>query len=231
MGKTTPQPVYLLALESSGTTCGVGLCAGTEFLGAITLEVRQVHSRLLAPFCQRLLKDAGLEPGQLGGIVVSQGPGSFTGLRIGFSLAKGLAHALHIPLVGVPTPEVWAYQLGEAYNPVLSVVDAHRGELFFGIYRWQEGELVLEGELSRLPVAEVINRVQAPAWVTGPASHVLARHEQARGNLHLRFPAVQPPSFQMWALLARGWSRFQNKQFLDLESSEPLYMRTFKGVS
>ena len=231
MTKSTPEPPYLLGLESSGPTCGVGLCAGESFLGAITLEAPHIHSRLLAPFCQRLLRDADLEPSRLSAIVVSLGPGSFTGLRIGFSLAKGLAHALNLPLIGVPTLEVWAFQLGEAYNPVLVVVDAHRGEVFAGLYRWESGRLILQGHLERLPIADLERLIQEPTWLTGPAASLVAHHPDLKLPEHLQRPLVQPPSVQMWALLQRGLARFNQQEFLDLDRSEPLYMRTFKGVS
>jgi tRNA threonylcarbamoyl adenosine modification protein YeaZ len=84
-----------------------------------------------------VLAEADVRLADLARIAVSIGPGSFTGLRIGLSVAKGLALATGIPLVGVPTLEAYAHALGPAPDPIWPVLDARTGEIYAACFRWR----------------------------------------------------------------------------------------------
>ncbi|MEZ4762059.1 MAG: tRNA (adenosine(37)-N6)-threonylcarbamoyltransferase complex dimerization subunit type 1 TsaB [Calditrichia bacterium] len=128
------QPAYLLGIETSGITCAVGIANNDQLLIELAAGIKNIHSRVLSRFVNEAGQIAGIEAGDLAGVVVSAGPGSFTGLRIGYSVAKGVAHALQKPIIEVPTLDVWAYQTGAQSMPVLSVIDAHRGEIFAALF-------------------------------------------------------------------------------------------------
>src|SRR5207237_984200 len=103
------------------------------------------HSVLLPRALEALLAGQGKALGDLGGLVVGTGPGSFTGLRIGLASAKGLAYALSIPLVVVSSLEAMAHEAGPGEGLLVPTLDARRGEVYYGRFRWAEGGLqVLE---------------------------------------------------------------------------------------
>lgn len=93
----------ILAIESASTICGAALFVEDKLKGIEEINFPRVHSEKLPVFIDKLLKDNVITVGELDGIAVSSGPGSFTGLRIGMSLAKGLAASTGIPLIPVPT--------------------------------------------------------------------------------------------------------------------------------
>ena len=112
-------------------------------------------------------------------VAVSTGPGNFTGLRIGLATAKTLAWSLNCPLVPVPTMEVLAAQFPCSPDPIGVLMDAKRGEVFWGLFRCPEDRpQVLEGPL-RLPVAELPARLRPPLLLTGPG---LEAHRESAGS-------------------------------------------------
>jgi tRNA threonylcarbamoyladenosine biosynthesis protein TsaB len=96
----------ILALETSGTVGSVALCDGDAVLGSACFDTRQEAVRRLPQAIYELL--ATYDRAALEALAVSRGPGSFNGLRVGIALAKALAHALRLPVIGVPTPAAWA---------------------------------------------------------------------------------------------------------------------------
>lgn len=229
--QTRERKTILLGIESSGVACAVGLSADNRLLLEISANIKNIHSQKLAPFVEYALQSTGLQTQDVYAIVLSAGPGSFTGLRIGYSVAKGLAHALKIPLIEVPTLDVWAYQAGEQSNPVMPVIDAHRGEIFCALYQWESGALNLARDYALVKPEDLREFLQTAIVLTGADARKL--HPQLEAHLpsgsFLLHPS--PASPQVWALLELGFEKFRRQQFADLNSCEPFYMRTFKGVS
>ena len=97
------------------------------------------HSRTLLALAETLLKNLDLKPADIGLIAVASGPGSFTGVRIGVSAAKGLAWGLDIPVCGVSTLEAMAYQTPEPGVIICPVMDARREQVYNALFEWREG--------------------------------------------------------------------------------------------
>lgn len=127
--------MLLLAIDTSTSVCGVALATGEGLLGEYNLDIRKDHSQRLMPMVDRLLRDCRAVPGDLGGIAVTCGPGSFTGIRIGVATARGLAQGLGIPVVGVPTLDVLAAQFPFQEGLVCPLLDARRQEVYTALYR------------------------------------------------------------------------------------------------
>ncbi len=129
--------MYLLAVDTSGRQGSVALCRGDaisfETLELCTLEGGTYSARLV-PCIADLLEQANLAKSQLDGLVVVDGPGSFTGLRVGLSTVKALCEALRKPLAAVSMLEALAITHGHEGETVASVLDAGRGELYVGEY-------------------------------------------------------------------------------------------------
>jgi tRNA threonylcarbamoyladenosine biosynthesis protein TsaB len=123
----------VLGIETAGPLCSAGLVGRDGVLAERTVRGRKIHSVRLLPLIEELLNEAGLPLQDLAGVAVTSGPGSFTGLRIGLTVAKTLAQVLDIPVVGVPALEALAYPLRGA-GRVWVLVPARRGEVYAALY-------------------------------------------------------------------------------------------------
>lgn len=163
----------LLAVETSTLAGGVAVLDGDRVLGEYVLDVRATHSERLMPAIDRLLADAGLGPGDLEGLAVAVGPGSFTGLRIGLSAVKGLALALGVPVAAVPTLDAMAAALPFAALPVCPVLDARKGEVYTSLYRWDGVAMRREWDYLAIPPHTLADRLQEPAILLGDGARLV----------------------------------------------------------
>lgn len=124
----------ILGIDSSGMTASVALVASGVVMAEFTVNNKRTHSETLLPMIDKLMNMAEVQPSELTAIAIAAGPGSFTGLRIGAATAKGLALALDVPIVPVPTLEGLAYNLAGEKRLVVSVMDARRNEVYAGAY-------------------------------------------------------------------------------------------------
>ena len=125
----------LLAIDTSTDTASLALVRDSEVLAELTWRCGQNHSTQLLPNLNHLLNQTKSNPQSLTGIVVARGPGSYNGLRVGISTAKGLAFSLGIPIVGISSLEVEAYQYAETGLPICPIFNAGRGEIATAIYQ------------------------------------------------------------------------------------------------
>ena len=124
-----------LAIDTSTDTASLALMQDGEVLAELTWRCGQSHSTQLLPYLTHLLGQTGLSLQSASCIIVARGPGSFNGLRVGISTAKGLAFSLGIPIVGIGTLEVEAYQHAGTGLPVCPVLGAGRGEIAAAMYQ------------------------------------------------------------------------------------------------
>ncbi len=123
----------ILSLETSTSVCSVAIFRGKELLTSMEVHIEQSHASKLAVLVEETRKFAAIELSNLSAIAISLGPGSYTGLRIGTSTAKGLCYALDIPLISINTLEVLAHQMGSLNlnNSLLCpMIDARRMEVY-----------------------------------------------------------------------------------------------------
>jgi tRNA threonylcarbamoyladenosine biosynthesis protein TsaB len=132
----------ILAIDTSNYPLGVALIEDNQVLGEYITNLKKNHSVRIMPAIQTLMKDCERTPAQLSKIVVAKGPGSYTGVRIGVTIAKTLAWSLKIPLVGVSSIEIIAAGAGRYFDGYISpLIDARRGQVYTGLYEYQSGEL------------------------------------------------------------------------------------------
>jgi tRNA threonylcarbamoyladenosine biosynthesis protein TsaB len=158
----------LLAIDSACSVLSAAVSRGEEIFYEQT-EAGMKHSELVMEIIDAQMERAGLKPCDLNGILCMGGPGSFTGLRIGFSIAKGLALSLSIPFVPVPTLECIAYPGLDNTGLTLPVIQARKDAFFFALFN--SGRRLMEdadGDVSQIAavIREKIN-------ITGPAADVL----------------------------------------------------------
>ena len=129
-----------LAIDTSTNTASLALAQESEVIAELTWSCGQNHSTELLPHLTSLLEQSRLSLQSLNGIIVAKGPGSFNGLRVGISTAKGLAFSLGIPVVGISTLEAEAYQHAETNLPVCPIFNAGRGEIATATYQMKQNK-------------------------------------------------------------------------------------------
>ncbi len=129
-----------LAIDTSTDTASLAIVQDSEVLAELTWRCGQNHTTQLLPHLAHLLNQTKLSLQSTTGIIVARGPGSFNGLRIGISTAKGLAFSLGIPIVGISTLEAEAYQHAETGLPICPIFNAGREEIATAIYQKKHSE-------------------------------------------------------------------------------------------
>jgi tRNA threonylcarbamoyladenosine biosynthesis protein TsaB len=174
----------VLGIETATVMGGVALVSDAgELLGEITLRSHESHSERILPAASWLLATLGHTPRELAAVAVSEGPGSFTGLRAGIATAKGLAFALGVPLFGIPTLEALAANAPPEAGLVCAAFGARRGEVFSALFRpgpgWPErlgpDRLVSLGSLAAELPADCLVVGELPAAFNAllPAGHAI----------------------------------------------------------
>ena len=132
----------ILSIDTSNYALGIGLIDDTQVMGEYISNLKKNHSVRVMPAIETLMGECGVKPGDLSKIVVAKGPGSYTGVRIGVTIAKTLAWTLNIPLSGVSSLEVLAASSGRYFNGYLSpLFDARRGQIYTGLYQFRDSLL------------------------------------------------------------------------------------------
>jgi tRNA threonylcarbamoyladenosine biosynthesis protein TsaB len=217
--------VRALAIETATSIASVGIVVEDQVAAERTLAMRGSHARSLLPLVDTALAAAGIGLDDLDLLAVSIGPGSFTGLRIGLSVAKGLALATGLPLVGVPTLEAYARTAGPRPGLLWPVLDARKGEVYAAAFRW--GGAGLERVMGPATIApgELARSVTLPCTLFGDG--VDAYRELWRQTLGIAAEliafAALPPSAAAVARL--GAARLARTGADDLAVLEPSYCR------
>lgn len=218
--------IHILNIETATTVCSVSVSRDGELLHYKETDNGFTHAENLHLFIAELLKECSLEPNQLSAVAVSRGPGSYTGLRIGVSTAKGLAFALNIPLIAVDTLQVMANQalsLSKENALYCPMIDARRMEVYTCLY---DGGLITKQEVEALIVDE--NSIQKFKSATNTyffgdgmdkCREILQTLPNARFMDHIR-----PSSQFMCSLTYRS---FLGKKFEDVAYFEPFYLKDF----
>ena len=206
----------ILAIDSSSIALSVALETETQIL-CEDINRENSHSELLMECTDGLCKSAGIKPADLSLIACMKGPGSFTGLRIGFSAGKGIALALGIPLVAVPTLDCLAYSFSTQAGLVLPVLDAKKGCFFAAFYR-KGGRLTGYLDANPLELLEIASKIllrpEEPLLLTGSGAELLQS----------RLEEACPDSFLKKNLnLDKEFARGRAKELLKIVKNNKLY--------
>lgn len=220
----------LLAIDTATRWTGLAVHDGTAVLVEQGWYAQYTQSVELSPAIAAILQRLGLAPADLTGIAVALGPGSYTGLRIGLGVAKGLALAHHTPLVGVPTLDITAASVdrGRVRGQLLAVAEAGRRRITVAPYQWQKRQWVMVGDTHNTTWEELLPELDQPTTLAGEISATAARRiRQAGRHLHVVNPAssVRRPA----CLAELGWQRLHKKQADDPRTLTPIYLRDPDG--
>ncbi len=213
----------LLAVDTSTAQVGLALYDGERVLGEMTWTSRAHHTEQVPPALAELLARSEVKMAEVQALGVALGPGSFTSLRVGLSLMKGIALARRIPLIGIPSLDIVAAAQPLMDLPLAAVLQAGRGRLAVGLYAASETGWQAQGPAVVSTVEELSRRIKSPTIVcgelTGDERQRLARK---RINVHLASPAR---SVRRPGLLAElAWERWQAGGSDDPASLAPVYL-------
>jgi len=140
--------MLVLGIDTASTSASVALLDDGQLLGEVVVNSTKTHSQKLMPIIDQLLKNSDVTVKDLDLIGIANGPGSFTGVRIGVSTAKGLAHPFNIPLVEVSSLEALGYNMVNADGLVCPIFDARRDLVYTRVMKWENGllETIIDDE-------------------------------------------------------------------------------------
>ena len=165
----------ILSIDTSTKSCSAGLMIRAETVAELTTNTGQTHSKHILTMIDTVLTLSGVLSHELDAYAVTKGPGSFTGLRIGLSVVKGMAVVNQTPVVGVSSLDALAYQCGNGINTVYALVDARRKEVYFARYEKKNDQLTKVGEERVGSIALVLADVSGPSLFVGSGA-LLYRH-------------------------------------------------------
>lgn len=145
-----------LFIDTSSTDVSIALVKDDKILSKITENIPNQHSIYTTSYIDKVLKETNIEPNQIDKIMVVNGPGSFTGVRIGVTIAKTLAYILNIDIICLSSLKIKAISVKHDY--CLSLINANRGNYYIGLYDKNNNEIIKEQFLKKENVIELINQ-------------------------------------------------------------------------
>jgi tRNA threonylcarbamoyladenosine biosynthesis protein TsaB len=215
----------MLAIDTATQFASVALYQeGTGIIAESSWHTAMNHTVELMPTIVRTLRLQNLAPERLNAVAVALGPGSFTGLRIGLSVAKGLCMALELPIVGIPTLDIVAYAHFEQKLPIFAILQAGRGRICAAFYVREEGGWLRATDYQLVSLEELSNRAVDPTLFCGEID--MALRESLTDKVGDRAViATQASSLRRAGYLAElGLRKLQDTGGDELASLEPLYL-------
>lgn len=215
----------LLAVDTSTQVASVALYDGIRVHAEMTWESPRRHTMELTPQVVRMLDQLTIDASALTGLAVALGPGSFTGLRIGLALAKGLALARAIPLVGVPTLDVTAYPVRCRRATLYASLQAGRGRICVAPYHWRRNRWRRAGEMTITTWDALATEAEDGAVFCGELNARGLEVLAARTTKTTIVPAAQ--RLRRAGYLAElGWERLARGERDDPATLQPMYLHT-----
>jgi tRNA threonylcarbamoyl adenosine modification protein YeaZ len=214
--------MIVLAIDTSTESAGLALVRNDKVLAEVTWRCGQNHSVELLPHLTRLLEEAKIELKSVGCILVARGPGSYNGLRVGLSTAKGLAFSLDIPIIGISSLELEAYQHADSSLPIGPVFNAGRGEIATALYRNKNGWQQLAPE--HITTVEALgSEIRGKTLFCGEYVAVIA--SELRKKLKGKAVIAPPLPRRSSLMVELAKARLEAHDYDSPASLQPLYLR------
>jgi tRNA threonylcarbamoyladenosine biosynthesis protein TsaB len=209
-------------LETATTNCSVGIAVNGELISLKEDNSKNYsHAEKLHVFMDQILEENGLTVEDLDAIAVSKGPGSYTGLRIGVSAAKGLCFSLNIPLISIPTLQLLAKKLEGENDLVIPMLDARRMEVYSAVFD-------SAGKQLRETRAEVLEEVSFEDYLEKKVHFIgngVAKFEEICKSPNAVFHKMEFPSAKEMAQIAE--MKYKKSDIEDVAYFEPYYLKDF----
>ena len=220
--------MIILSIDSSTPVAGIAVSDGMQLLGEITLNTKNTHSEKLMPLVKHLLDELALSVNDLDAIAVTQGPGSFTGLRIGMATAKGLAQGAGKKLIAVPTLDCLAQNLLHYPGIICPIMNAQKKQVYTAIYRSGRDKLERLSDYQAIAVEQLavqLKELKEDIWFVGDGVAAFADVFQELLGDACRFADGHNILPRAGALAMLAAERASEERFDDLYQAELIYIR------
>ncbi|SDB57703.1 tRNA threonylcarbamoyladenosine biosynthesis protein TsaB [Flavobacteriaceae bacterium MAR_2010_188] len=217
--------VFILNIETTTTNCSVSISKDGILIGLKQdADSNYSHAESLHVFIESLLKECGVDKSSISAVAISEGPGSYTGLRIGTSSAKGICYALDIPLIATSTLRGLAMKVSQMDGIIIPMLDARRKEVYSGVF---DGDMNSLREIQ----AQILDDQSFSEYLNSNKVYFIGNANKKASeiinhpNAHFLEPKL-PSSKEMVDL---SYRKFIAKDFVDVAYYEPLYLKEFKA--
>lgn len=219
----------ILNIETSSKNCSVSISKNEKIIGLREQSYDEYsHSKSLHTFIEEILNETQLSVKDLSAVAISEGPGSYTGLRIGVSAAKGICIALNIPLISIDTMQNLARKIQFSEGLIIPAMDARRDEIYFSIFQPDESGIPIK--VSKTDCL-VLNKDSFSIYFQSSYVNFVGNcNEKIKKFLHhenIIFSNYILPSANEMGLLS--FSKFNQKEFVDIAEFQPKYLKEFGG--
>jgi tRNA threonylcarbamoyladenosine biosynthesis protein TsaB len=218
----------LLAVDTSTTQVGLALYDGAQVIGEYAWRSSQRHTVELAPAIAELLTRCSVTMDDVKALGVALGPGSFTSLRVGLALVKGIAFSRRIPVIGIPTLDILANAQPASKLPLAAAIQAGRGRFALSWYKNSKNGWQAQASARVVTIEEIKDEVKGLSLVCGEFTSEDRQKLEMNSELHLVSPAQ---SVRRPAVLAElAWKRWQAGDVDDEATLAPIYLHTAEPI-
>lgn len=213
----------ILAVDTSSFPASVAVCDDGVILGEYVIRNQRKHSQNIMVMIERLLADLSLDISHIDLFAVTNGPGSFTGLRIGISTVRALAQAMNKPVVSINTLKTLAYNISYSNDIIIPMLDARRDEVFTAAYKFGETGITEVTEPCVMTINEIADKYKGQKTVLLGDGVLIHYVELIKHGF--KFAPVQLMETRASALCAAAMDAFKNNELTDYNGVLPLYLR------
>ena len=217
----------ILGIDTSSMAASVAVIEDNKLICEYTINTKKTHSQKLMPMIENMLGLSDLNVREIDAIAVCEGPGSFTGLRIGMATAKAIAHVNDIPVIGVNSLEALAANMNLCDKKICSILDAQRNQVYTGRYHYEGTKLVEIKEIGIQPIDELLEELaqSKEEWIlVGEA--VYKYEDKIKEIANIEIPAASNNVTKAGSLCSVAKVKFdEGKDIFNCYTVNPLYIR------
>ena len=217
----------ILGIDTSSMAASVAVIEDNKLICEYTINTKKTHSQKLMPMIENMLGLSDLNVREIDAIAVCEGPGSFTGLRIGMATAKAIAHVNDIPVIGVNSLEALAANMNLCDKKICSILDAQRNQVYTGRYQYEGTKLVEIKEIGIQQIDELLEELaqSKEEWIlVGEA--VYKYEDKIKEIENIEIPAASNNVTKAGSLCSVAKVKFdEGKDIFDCYTVNPLYIR------
>ena len=221
----------ILGIDTSSMAASVAVIEDNKLICEYTINTKKTHSQKLMPMIENMLGLSDLNVREIDAIAVCEGPGSFTGLRIGMATAKAIAHVNDIPVIGVNSLEALAANMNLCDKKICSILDAQRNQVYTGRYQYEGTKLVEIKEIGIQQIDELLEELaqSGEQWIlVGEA--VYKYEDKIREISNIEIPAASNNVTKAGSLCSVAKVKFdEGKDIFDCYTVNPLYIRKLQA--
>lgn len=215
----------ILAVDTATTSCSVAVVDQTSICAELTTLKKQTHSKHLMTSIDSVLKSAGFRVGDLDGLAVTIGPGSFTGLRIGIATIKGIASAVDKPVVGISSLEALACQCTDRSYLICPLLDARKSEVYGVTYRFSEDCLIQQTAPCAVKPEAFVRKINEPCVFIGSGAQLYQKKIQDALGGNAYFVPDKQNIIRASTIALLSLKKFKINDTVGVGDLIPLYIR------